>query len=138
MRPAQREHPEAPDARPPFEIADREPGVGAKSERGEQVMLRRWWHGPFDVEQLARIAVHRVRDAAAELAAARELGTRVETTDELIAASFAAIEHLRIEGRAPQPWGGVLRVRRGTRRLGAPARELPPPCRGAPFRARCR
>lgn len=120
MRPAQREHPEAPDARPPFEIADREPGVGAKSERGEQVMLRRWWHGPFDVEQLARIAVHRVRDAAAELAAARELGTRVETTDELIAASFAAIEHLRIEGRAPQPWGefsGFVAARDGWVRL---------------------
>ncbi|MDN5821990.1 MAG: hypothetical protein L0H39_10925, partial [Brachybacterium sp.] len=80
----------------------------------------RWWGGPLDVEQLARIAVHRVRDAAAELAAARELEVSVETTDGLIAASFAAIEHLRIDGRAPQPWGefsGFVAARDGWVRL---------------------
>lgn len=82
----------------------------------------RWWGGPLDAEQLARTAVHRVRDAAAELVAARGLTTEVATTDALIAASFAAIEHLRIDGRSPQPWGelsGVVRARDGWVRLHA-------------------
>lgn len=66
---------------------------------------RRWWTGPFDVERLAWSAVGRARDAAAELAAARGLGLAVDTTPELVAASFSAIEHLRIDGRTPRPWG---------------------------------
>lgn len=66
---------------------------------------RRWWAGPFDVEQLAWSSVQRARDAAAELAASRGLDLRIGTTPELVAASFAAIEHLRIDGRAPQAWG---------------------------------
>ncbi|ATG51329.1 CoA transferase [Brachybacterium vulturis] len=84
------------------------------------LLRSRWWGGPLDVEQLARIAVHRVRDAAAELAAARELEVSVETTDALIAASFAAIENLRVDGRAPQPWGefsGFVAARDGWVRL---------------------
>jgi len=81
---------------------------------------RRWWTGPFDVEQLARSSVRRARDAAAELAAARELDLRIETTPELVTASFAAIEHLRIDGRIPRPWGefsGFVEARDGWLRL---------------------
>lgn len=82
----------------------------------------RWWGGPLDAEQLARTAVHRVRDAAAELVAARGLTTEVATTDALIAASFAAIDHLRIDGVAPQPWAelsGFVEARDGWVRLHA-------------------
>ena len=82
----------------------------------------RWWGGPLDAEQLARTAVHRVRDAAAELVAARGLRTEVATTDALIAASFAAIDHLRVDGRSPQPWGefsGFVEARDGWVRLHA-------------------
>lgn len=81
---------------------------------------RPWWGGPLDVEQLARSAVLRVRDAAAELAVVREMDLQVETTDELIAASFAAIDHLRVDGRAPRPWGelsGFVEARDGWVRL---------------------
>lgn len=68
-------------------------------------MPRRWWTGPFDVDRLAWSAVGRAQDAAAELAAARHLDLAVDTTPELVAASFSAIEHLRIDGRVPKPWG---------------------------------
>lgn len=81
---------------------------------------RRWWTGPFDVEQLAWSAVTRARDAAAELASARGLDLTVDTTPDLVAASFSAIEHLRIDGRIPQPWGefsGFVEARDGWVRL---------------------
>ncbi|WP_345077175.1 CoA transferase [Brachybacterium paraconglomeratum] len=81
---------------------------------------RRWWGGPLDAEQLARSAVHRMRDAAAELAAARGLDLHLETSDEQIAASFAAIDHLRIDGRVPHSWGefsGFVAARDGWVRL---------------------
>ncbi|WP_299298613.1 CoA transferase [uncultured Brachybacterium sp.] len=81
---------------------------------------RRWWTGPFDVEQLAWSAVTRARDAAAELAAARGLALTVDTTADLVAASFSAIEHLRIDGRVPQAWGelsGFVEARDGWVRL---------------------
>jgi len=80
----------------------------------------RWWGGPFDTEQLARTAVHRVRDAAARVVASRGLTVDVGTTDPLIAASFAAIEHLRIDGRTPSAWAelsGFSRARDGWVRL---------------------
>lgn len=82
--------------------------------------LRRWWAGPFPVEQLAWSSVQRARDAAAELAAARGIDLRIETTQELVAASFAAIEYLRVDGRAPHPWGelsGFFEARDGWLRL---------------------
>lgn len=81
---------------------------------------RRWWPGPFDVEQLAWDSVQRARAAAAELAGARGLDLTIDTTPELIAASFAAIDHLRIDGRAPHPWGefsGFVAARDGWVRL---------------------
>ncbi|MGP9539748.1 CoA transferase [Brachybacterium sp. AOP43-C2-M15] len=81
---------------------------------------QRWWGGPLDTEQLARTAALRVRDAARELAAARGLDLRIDAPEELIAASFAAIDHLRIDGRAPQTWGelsGFVAARDGWVRL---------------------
>lgn len=65
---------------------------------------RRWWSGPFDVEQLAWSSVRSARDAAAELAEARGLDLCLETGPELVKASFSAIDHLRIDGRAPRAW----------------------------------
>ncbi|MGO1599281.1 MAG: CoA transferase, partial [Brachybacterium sp.] len=64
--------------------------------------------------------MQRARDAAAEIAAARGLDLDLDTTPELIAASFAAIDHLRIDGRSPQPWGefsGFVAARDGWVRL---------------------
>ena len=81
---------------------------------------RRWWPGPFDVERLAWTSVVRARDAAAALAATRHLDLAVDTTPETVAASFSAIEHLRIDGRVPQPWGefsGFFETRDGWVRL---------------------
>ena len=81
---------------------------------------QRWWGGPLDVEQFARSAVLRVRDAVAEIAAARGLPVQVSTSEALIAASFDAIRHLRIDGRAPHPWGefsGFFSARDGWLRL---------------------
>lgn len=92
----------------------------AGSDPGEHVRPRRWWTGPLDVEQLAWSSVQRARDAAAEIAAARGLDLDLDTTPELIAASFAAIDHLRIDGRSPQPWGefsGFVAARDGWVRL---------------------
>jgi crotonobetainyl-CoA:carnitine CoA-transferase CaiB-like acyl-CoA transferase len=66
--------------------------------------LRRWWRGPLDVEGLALDAVGRVCAATQQAAAARGLSVTVSTTPELVAASFAAFEHLRVAGRAPQAW----------------------------------
>lgn len=84
------------------------------------VSPRRWWVGPFDVEHLAWSSVVRARDAACELAAARDLDLTVDTNPELVAASFSAIEHLRIDERAPQPWAefsGFVEARDGWVRM---------------------
>lgn len=83
---------------------------------------RRWWTGPFDVENFAGAAVNRVRSAVAELAAAQRRDVVVETTPELIAASFAAYENQRIDGRAPAAWAelsGFFAARDGWVRLHA-------------------
>jgi crotonobetainyl-CoA:carnitine CoA-transferase CaiB-like acyl-CoA transferase len=80
----------------------------------------RWWACPLDVETFAEDAVGRVRDAAAQLARARGLDLRIETDPALTAASFAAIEHLRIDGRAPSAWAelsGFARAADGWVRL---------------------
>lgn len=64
----------------------------------------RWWDCPLDVETLAAEAVGTVRRAAAELARVRGLDLHVSTTPALIAASFAAHEHLRVDGRPVEGW----------------------------------
>lgn len=86
----------------------------------KDVTPRRWWTGPLDVEQLAWSSVTRARDAAAELAAVRGIDATIDTTPQLVAAAFSAIEHLRIDGRIPQPWGefsGFVEARDGWVRL---------------------
>ena len=65
----------------------------------EDDIFGRWWSGPLNVESLAQDAV---RDLASSLS--RVTGAGVGTTRELIAASFAAIEHLRIDRRRVDPW----------------------------------
>ena len=55
-----------------------------------------------------------------ELAVARGLDLAIDTTPELVAASFAAVDHLRVDGRAPAAWAklsGVVAARDGWVRL---------------------
>lgn len=80
----------------------------------------RWWTGPLDAEQLARSSVERARTAAAEVAERRGADLLLRTAPELIAAAFASLDHLRIDGRAPQPWAelsGFFATRDGWVRL---------------------
>lgn len=65
---------------------------------------RRWWAGPLDVERLAWTAVDAVRDAARRVVEARGQSWRAGTTPELVAASFAALEHLRVGGEPAPSW----------------------------------
>jgi hypothetical protein len=64
----------------------------------------RWWECPLEVERLAFGSVDAVVAATRELAASRGLSADVATTPELVAASFAAIGHLRVDGRTVDPW----------------------------------
>ncbi|NHI17240.1 CoA transferase [Microbacterium excoecariae] len=68
------------------------------------VRVRRWWRGPFDVEGFAIDAVEDAGSAAMAAAASAGRHVHAETTSELVAASFAALEHLRVDGRTPSPW----------------------------------
>ncbi|MBC9733104.1 CoA transferase [Nocardioides marmotae] len=85
----------------------------------------RWWagSGPLDVERLAGEAVGEVCAAAADLAARRgsALGS-ITTTPALVAAAFAAPDHLRIDGREGEGWAplsGFVEARDGWVRLHA-------------------
>lgn len=64
----------------------------------------RWWRGALDVEGFALDAVRHARDAVADLCTHSGSSREVSTTPELVAASFAAIEHLRVDGRVPEGW----------------------------------
>lgn len=80
----------------------------------------RWWAGPYDVEHLAATAVSRVGAAVAELAASRGMDIVVDSTPGLVAASFAAYENLRLDGRTPETWAdlsGFVAARDGWVRL---------------------
>ena len=86
----------------------------------DELTPRRWWTGPFDVERLAGEAVEGLREAADELATSRGFEVALGTTPELIAASFAAYENLRRDGRAPAVWAelsGFVAARDGWVRL---------------------
>lgn len=65
---------------------------------------RRWWTGPLDVERLAVGSVAEAVDAVRDLAEARGCRVPVETSPALVAASFDAIGHLRVDGRAATGW----------------------------------
>lgn len=49
-------------------------------------------------------AVRLARDAVSDLCTNAGSSREVSTTPELVAASFAAIEHLRVDGRVPEGW----------------------------------
>jgi len=80
----------------------------------------RWWDCPLDVETFACDAVDRARDAAAHLARARGLDVHVDTSPALIGASFAAYDHLRVDGEGVETWAelsGFVRAADGWVRL---------------------
>ena len=80
----------------------------------------RWWACPLDVETFAVDAVEQVRDAAAALTRARGLDLHVTTSPALTAASFAALEHLHVDGVPAQAWAelsGFARAADGWVRL---------------------
>lgn len=66
--------------------------------------LQRWWPGRLATERLAWDSAVAARDAARQAATARGQSGTIDTTPALVAASFAAIDHLRVDGRAPEPW----------------------------------
>jgi crotonobetainyl-CoA:carnitine CoA-transferase CaiB-like acyl-CoA transferase len=73
---------------------------------------RVWWAGPLNVETLA---IESVR-CALSAARARGLGSATEVTSELVAANFASVSHLRVDGRAPRmfaPMSGYFRCADG-------------------------
>ncbi|UQN28594.1 CoA transferase [Brachybacterium kimchii] len=63
------------------------------------------WTGPLDVSALAMDAVGQVVCAAGRVARARGLDVHIDTTSSLVEGSFAAIDHLRVEGRPVEAWG---------------------------------
>lgn len=80
----------------------------------------RWWACPLDVGTLAADVVERVRAAAAALSRARNLDLRPATSPALVVASFAALEHLRVDGDAVESWAelsGFARTADGWVRL---------------------
>lgn len=80
----------------------------------------RWWGGPLDTERLATESVEAAADAVRRLAQARRQRCDVSTPLALVAASFAAIDHLRVAGRPAQGWAplsGFVRACDGWVRL---------------------
>lgn len=67
-------------------------------------LVSHWWPGLLDVEGLAVASVQLVIEAVADICKSRAISREVSTTPELVAASFAAFEHLRIDGRVPEAW----------------------------------
>lgn len=63
------------------------------------------WTGPLDVSAFAMDAVGQVVCAAGGVARARGLDVHIDTTPSLVEGSFAAIGHLRVEGRPVGAWG---------------------------------
>ncbi|WP_425308412.1 CoA transferase [Ammonicoccus fulvus] len=81
-----------------------------------------WWPGPLDVQRLASSAVEASREAAERLSQVRGQRWQVGTSSELIAASFAALDHLRVDGRPAEAWAplsGFFRAGDGWVRLHA-------------------
>jgi crotonobetainyl-CoA:carnitine CoA-transferase CaiB-like acyl-CoA transferase len=64
---------------------------------------RRWWEGPLNVEALALGSVQCALTAANELWP----GIATEVRAELVAANFASVTHLRIDGRRPSMFAAM-------------------------------
>lgn len=62
------------------------------------------WDCPLDVSGLAWDSVQHAVTAAKGVRAASASGHTLDTSPDLVASSFAAIEHLRVDGRRPQAW----------------------------------
>lgn len=62
------------------------------------------WDCPLDVSALAWASVQAAVEATRTIAIVRGINEPVATTPSLVASSFSAIEHLRVDGRAPQAW----------------------------------
>ncbi|MFC0673689.1 CoA transferase [Brachybacterium hainanense] len=80
----------------------------------------RLWDGPLDVDGLALGAVHEAARAVRALAAVRGADLDVAVPPEAVGRSFAAIDHLRIDGEPAQAWAplsGFLPARDGWVRL---------------------
>ena len=60
--------------------------------------MTRWWSGPLDAQGLAWSAVGEAVAATSAVAAARGASVVVDTSEGLVAGSFAAIEH-ELRGR---------------------------------------
>ena len=76
----------------------------------------------MDVQRLASTAVEAARAAAQRIADARGQRWQVGSSPELVAASFAALDHLRVDGRSAEAWAplsGFFRARDGWVRLHA-------------------
>ncbi|MFE5776344.1 CoA transferase [Brachybacterium sp. NPDC056505] len=63
------------------------------------------WAGPLDVPSFAMDAVRQAASAAGRVARVRGLDVAIDTTPSLVAGSFAAIDHLRVDGRPVEAWG---------------------------------
>ena len=78
------------------ELRDTVPGMTSAPDR--------WWDCPLDVETFAAESVGRARDATARLARARGLDVHVDTSAPLVAAGFAAYDHLRVDEKGVETW----------------------------------
>ncbi|MDN3310607.1 CoA transferase [Microbacterium oryzae] len=84
------------------------------------IAIRRWWHGPLDVEGLAISAVSTAVEAVGAVVRARGSSASVDTSSELIRSAFETVEHVRIDGRGFSPWAelsGFVRCADGSVRL---------------------
>ncbi|WKG03858.1 CoA transferase [Mycolicibacterium sp. HK-90] len=80
---------------------------------------RSWWGGPLDVEGLALGSVQTALTAARLACGPRE---RFHTESSSVAAAFASLDHLRVDGRKPEgfaPLSGYFLARDGWVRLHA-------------------
>ena len=78
------------------------------------------WAGPLDVAGLALGAVHEARAATERLLRAHSTDVQVTTDPELVEVAFSAIDRLRVDGRAAEPWAplsGFVAARDGWLRL---------------------
>lgn len=90
------------------------------SSAAADVAAPRWWAGPLSVEGLALEAVGHAIAAVDAISDARRIRQRASTTPALVAASFSALDHLRVAGQPATGWApfsGFFRAHDGWVRL---------------------